>query len=132
MRARSPRHNGVESFAKARPDLNSQPLDVEELVALGRGGRCCPYYLSRDMAASADIVLMPYNYLVDPRTRSGMTGVAWKGAVVIFDEAHNVEVMRWRRPGVNGARPRGDGQTDTQEWPPDTGYRPYCTQDTQS
>jgi Rad3-related DNA helicase len=34
---------------------------------------------------------MPYNYLVDAARRRGL-GVAWEGAVVIFDEAHNIEV----------------------------------------
>jgi regulator of telomere elongation helicase 1 len=31
-----------------------------------------------------------YNYLLDPAFR-GSLGLAWQGAVVIFDEAHNVE-----------------------------------------
>jgi hypothetical protein len=25
----------------------------------------CPYFLSRDMAGTADVIFMPYNYLVD-------------------------------------------------------------------
>ena len=29
----------------------------------------CPYYLTRDTAADADIVFMPYNYLTDPGSR---------------------------------------------------------------
>lgn len=43
------------------------------------------------MAATADIVFMPYNYLLDAKTRTGL-GIAWQSAVLIFDEAHNVEV----------------------------------------
>ena len=34
---------------------------------------------------------MPYNYLVTSATRAGL-GLAWENAVIIFDEAHNVEV----------------------------------------
>lgn len=33
---------------------------------------------------------MPYNYLVDAKTRSGLK-LTWPNAVLIFDEAHNVE-----------------------------------------
>ena len=43
------------------------------------------------MASTADIVFMPYNYLIDAKTRGGL-GVQWANAVLIFDEAHNVEV----------------------------------------
>lgn len=47
---------------------------------------CC-----RGMASTADIVFMPYNYLIDSKTRGGL-GIQWQNAVLIFDEAHNVEV----------------------------------------
>jgi hypothetical protein len=30
----------------------------------------CPYFLSRDMAGTADVIFMPYNYLVDAQVRS--------------------------------------------------------------
>lgn len=42
------------------------------------------------MAATADIVFLPYNYLIDAKTRGGL-GIQWHSAVLIFDEAHNVE-----------------------------------------
>lgn len=51
--------------------------------------RCCPYYLSREIAAEADLVLLPYNYLLD--SRIDKPNIRWQKAVVIFDEAHNVE-----------------------------------------
>jgi regulator of telomere elongation helicase 1 len=46
------------------------------------------------MAATAEIVFLPYNYLLDAKTRGGL-GIAWQNAILIFDEAHNVEVRRW-------------------------------------
>ena len=70
--------------------------DIEDLVHVGQrgkvGGGCgpCPYYLSRDMASRADIIFMPYNYLIDPKLREA-ANVPWKGAVLLFDEAHNIE-----------------------------------------
>ena len=43
------------------------------------------------MAATAEIVFLPYNYLLDAKTRAGLS-IQWSDAVLIFDEAHNVEV----------------------------------------
>jgi hypothetical protein len=82
------RHNKVEGFVKANPDVNGEPRDIEELARLGP----CPFYLARDMASTADIVFMPYNYLVDGNIRGGLKMLQWQNAVLIFDEAHNVEV----------------------------------------
>ena len=47
----------------------------------------------RELAATAELIFLPYNYLIDERTRAGL-GVRWQDAVLIFDEAHNVEA-RW-------------------------------------
>ena len=52
----------------------------------------CPFYLTRELAKTADIVFMPYNYLIDPRVRAGLTNLNLEGSTLIFDEAHNVEV----------------------------------------
>uniref|UniRef100_A0A5F8GPB2 Regulator of telomere elongation helicase 1 n=1 Tax=Monodelphis domestica TaxID=13616 RepID=A0A5F8GPB2_MONDO len=52
--------------------------------------RVCPYYLSRTLKQQADIIFMPYNYLLDSKTRRAHN-IDLKGTVVIFDEAHNVE-----------------------------------------
>ena len=80
--------------SRRTPTPTRRLADIEDLVQQGRAGGPCPYFLSREMAAGADLVLMPYNYLVDARTRFGMKGIQWRGSVLIFDEAHNVEVRR--------------------------------------
>lgn len=54
------RHARVDPFMKSHPDANSEPLDIEDLVALGNSsGGPCPYFLSREMASNADIIFMP-------------------------------------------------------------------------
>uniref|UniRef100_A0A671NT03 Regulator of telomere elongation helicase 1 n=1 Tax=Sinocyclocheilus anshuiensis TaxID=1608454 RepID=A0A671NT03_9TELE len=63
--------------------------DIDQIVC---SCRVCPYYLSRALKQHADVIFMPYNYLLDPKSRRAHN-IELKGAVVIFDEAHNVEKM---------------------------------------
>lgn len=44
-------------------------VDIEDLVKKGRKTQCCPYYASRSLQESADILFTPYNYLLDAKTR---------------------------------------------------------------
>ena len=90
-------HNELEHFRRREPNFgHDDPVDIEDLVKLGErgvvGGGCgpCPYFLSLDMYKEADIVFMPYNYVVDPAMRD-VLGDRLDGAIVLFDEAHNIE-----------------------------------------
>ncbi|KAF9417372.1 hypothetical protein HW555_005469 [Spodoptera exigua] len=65
-------------------------FDLEDLVEIGREKEACPYYGARAMAKTSHIVFCPYNYLIDPSIRSSLS-IDLKGAVVIIDEAHNIE-----------------------------------------
>lgn len=51
----------------------------------------CPYFLSRDLAGTADVIFMPYNYLVDSSSRAQLSNINWNNAVIIVDEAHNIQ-----------------------------------------
>jgi DEAD_2 len=86
------RGSKVEKFIKDNPDVNTQPMDIEDLVRVGgaRGGPC-PYFLARNLASTSEIIFLPYNYLVDPVTRTGLK-IDWQDCIMIFDEAHNVTV----------------------------------------
>uniref|UniRef100_UPI0037E8D6A8 regulator of telomere elongation helicase 1 n=1 Tax=Semicossyphus pulcher TaxID=241346 RepID=UPI0037E8D6A8 len=82
-------YNNLEEKSTDR-DLVNSILDVEDLVKFGNKQKVCPYYLSRSLKQQADVIFMPYNYLLDPKSRRAHN-IELKGAVVIFDEAHNVE-----------------------------------------
>uniref|UniRef100_A0A671QHX0 Regulator of telomere elongation helicase 1 n=1 Tax=Sinocyclocheilus anshuiensis TaxID=1608454 RepID=A0A671QHX0_9TELE len=84
-------YNNVDEKSTDKEIMNSI-LDVEDLVKTGKKQRVCPYYLSRTLKQHADVIFMPYNYLLDPKSRRAHN-IELKGAVVIFDEAHNVEKM---------------------------------------
>ncbi|KAG7342144.1 helicase associated domain containing protein [Nitzschia inconspicua] len=71
----------------------TQPvMDMEDLVTMGKNHKVCPFYYTRNLVEDAELVLVPYNYLFDKDSRnSTLADIPWKNAVVIFDEAHNLE-----------------------------------------
>uniref|UniRef100_A0A2K6ETU4 Regulator of telomere elongation helicase 1 n=1 Tax=Propithecus coquereli TaxID=379532 RepID=A0A2K6ETU4_PROCO len=89
-------YNNVEAKVGTEQGLEQELaapiLDIEDLVKSGSKHRVCPYYLSRNLKPQADIIFMPYNYLLDAKSRRAHN-IDLKGTVVIFDEAHNVEKM---------------------------------------
>ncbi|KAL5229048.1 hypothetical protein ABZP36_017313 [Zizania latifolia] len=84
-------HNYVTEYMRSNSELGSKPFDIEDLVDIGRTKGPCPYYISREVSKSVDILFAPYNYLIDPGNRRSLTGIPWDNAVLIFDEAHNLE-----------------------------------------
>ena len=43
----------------------------------------------KDRAAGADVIFMPYNYLIDEKIRENFE-INFQNAIIIFDEAHNI------------------------------------------
>jgi chromosome transmission fidelity protein 1 len=66
-----------------------QPLDVEDLLALGESKGVCPYYGSRRMVEEADLIMLPYSSLLSEEARDSL-GITLDGNIVIFDESHNL------------------------------------------
>ena len=84
-------HQQLDPWLKRNENAAQQAYDIEDLVGLvekERGG--CPYYLTKELSREADIVLLPYNYFISPEMRRGLN-VNWDKAVLIVDEAHNIE-----------------------------------------
>ncbi|XP_071452899.1 regulator of telomere elongation helicase 1 homolog [Hetaerina americana] len=85
-------YNNVESKKEDVIFRESGPMDIEDLVKAGRKLQCCPYYVAKELKQNADIVFMPYNYILDPKSRKA-NGVELEKKIVILDEAHNIEKM---------------------------------------
>ncbi|ODN04388.1 Fanconi anemia group J protein, partial [Orchesella cincta] len=86
-------HGKSKNFANfhALSHMGLQPAyDLEDLVVVGRKHKACPYYITRFLMQSADIIFCPYNYIIDPTIRKSMS-MDLDGHIVIFDEAHNME-----------------------------------------
>jgi DEAD_2 len=46
-----------------------QVHDIEDLCKIGQRYKACPYFASRNLADTAELVFCPYNYLLDPSIR---------------------------------------------------------------
>ncbi|KAG6736597.1 hypothetical protein POTOM_060536 [Populus tomentosa] len=64
--------------------------DIEDLVKVGQVVKGCSYYAARSMADDAQLVFCPYNYIINPVIRGAME-VDIIGAILVLDEAHNIE-----------------------------------------
>jgi fanconi anemia group J protein len=80
----------LSSHASLRYGGANQVWDIEDFVSLGERVRGCPYFAAKSMAVDAELVLCPYNYLMSPTIRAALE-LKLDNAIVILDEAHNVE-----------------------------------------
>lgn len=89
--------NGLESFVAPREEgseggQQQAVMDLEDLVELGKQHKICPFYYTRSHVETAELILVPYNYLFDKDAReTTLSTIPWNNSVVIFDEAHNLE-----------------------------------------
>jgi len=73
------------------PEIKNEVMDIEDLQRFGVKAQMCPFYASRELAPCADILFMPYNYILDSKIRAQCSSIHFTNAVLIFDEAHNVQ-----------------------------------------
>ena len=88
-------HSRVET-ASMNVDFKHTVRDIEDLVLYGTQKSACPYYLTRENVSEADIIFMPYNYVLDPQMRQAQ-GIDLRNSIVIFDEAHNLVFLTYKR-----------------------------------
>ena len=69
--------------------MSWDPLDIEELHKVANERSFCPYYVSKDRISGADVIFMPYNYLIEEKMRDSFK-LDLENTVLIFDEAHNI------------------------------------------
>ncbi|KAJ2597336.1 hypothetical protein GGF39_003091 [Coemansia sp. RSA 1721] len=83
-------YHRLSSHSKLRAGGSMEIWDIEDVVKLGKSTFACPYFAARDLAATADLVFCPYNYILDPGVREA-SGIDLQDNIVILDEGHNVE-----------------------------------------
>ena len=77
---------------------------VEDMKIRGEEEGWCPYYTARTFIDQASIVVLNYQYVLDPKTAGaaglsskevlaagGVSEVSEPNSVLVFDEAHNID-----------------------------------------
>lgn len=80
----------AQLFSYINDEYNDRAWDIEDAAKFGQNSCCCPYFGARSLQEQADITFSPYNYLLDPTIRRTLN-INLSNAIVIFDEAHNIE-----------------------------------------
>ena len=75
---------------KSNTNFKKEILDIEDLGKLGSEHGVCPYFMSKEMKSNADLIFMPYNYVLDFKSRQAHS-IDLSNTIVLLDEAHNVE-----------------------------------------
>ncbi|XP_074655950.1 general transcription and DNA repair factor IIH helicase subunit XPD-like isoform X2 [Tubulanus polymorphus] len=65
--------------------------NLDDLREFGKKKGWCPYFLARYTITHANIVIYSYYYLLDPKIADLVSKELSKNAVVVFDEAHNID-----------------------------------------
>ncbi|CDO93345.1 unnamed protein product [Kluyveromyces dobzhanskii CBS 2104] len=63
----------------------------EKLIRFCEEKRMCPYFTVRRMISMCNIIIYSYHYLLDPKIAERVSREVSKDAIVIFDEAHNID-----------------------------------------
>ncbi|KAH8289737.1 hypothetical protein KR054_010194 [Drosophila jambulina] len=80
----------TQSLVDSLKDLAlSEPLDIEELATEGAACGACSYYASRAALDEAQLILLPYQLLLQKSARQQL-GINLKGSILLVDEAHNL------------------------------------------
>jgi len=64
--------------------------DIEEVVSTCKEANVCPFYKCREEAKDAELLFIPYDYIISKETRESLQ-VSLKNSILIFDEGHNIE-----------------------------------------
>lgn len=62
-----------------------------DLVEYCESVKTCPYFTVRRMMPFCNIIIYSYHYLLDPKISERVSKELSKDAIVIFDEAHNID-----------------------------------------
>ncbi|EDR14295.1 uncharacterized protein LACBIDRAFT_319363 [Laccaria bicolor S238N-H82] len=86
---------------------------LADILEYGRDKGVCPYFAVRRMAsmAFADVIIYSFHYLLDPKVAEQVSKEMSKDAIVVFDEAHNIDNVCIESLSIDLTRPMLDSAT---------------------
>lgn len=64
---------------------------LDDLKDYGKKEGVCPYFLARKVLNQASVIVYSYYYLLDPKVAELVSKELPRDAIVVFDEAHNID-----------------------------------------
>jgi len=64
---------------------------LDDVQALGETQGTCPYFLTRHLIDTANIIVYNFQYLLDPKVAAQVSKDLARDSCVVFDESHNVD-----------------------------------------
>lgn len=84
---------------------------LADILEYGRDKGVCPYFAVRRMMAFADVIIYSFHYLLDPKVAEQVSKEMSKDAIVVFDEAHNIDNVCIESLSIDLTRPMLDSAT---------------------
>ncbi|KAK7014868.1 helicase ATP-binding domain-containing protein [Favolaschia claudopus] len=90
---------------------NSVPPGIwtlADVLQYGRDHGTCPYFTVRRMMPFVDVIIYSFHYLLDPKVAEQVSKELSKDAIVVFDEAHNIDNVCIESLSIDLTRPMLD------------------------
>ncbi|KAF4615356.1 hypothetical protein D9613_003053 [Agrocybe pediades] len=99
-----------ENLGKLEPGHLIPPgiWTLEDVTQYGRDKGICPYFAVRRMMPFVDIIIYSFHYLLDPKVAEQVSKEMSKDAIVVFDEAHNIDNVCIESLSIDLTRPMLD------------------------
>ncbi|KAF8964680.1 hypothetical protein BDZ97DRAFT_1659853 [Flammula alnicola] len=99
-----------ETLGKMEPGHLIPPgiWTLADVLQYGRDKGVCPYFAVRRMMPFVDIIIYSFHYLLDPKVAEQVSKEMSKDAIVVFDEAHNIDNVCLESLSIDLTRPMMD------------------------
>ncbi|KAI6036591.1 hypothetical protein BKA83DRAFT_85411 [Pisolithus microcarpus] len=84
---------------------------LADVLQHGRDHITCPYFTIRRMMPFVDVIIYSFHYLLDPKVAEQVSKELTKDAIVVFDEAHNIDNVCIESLSIDLTRPNLDSAT---------------------
>ncbi|KAF8559571.1 DNA repair helicase [Imleria badia] len=102
-----------ENLGKSEPGTLISPgiWTLADVLQHGRENGTCPYFTVRRMMPFVDVIIYSFHYLLDPKVAEQVSKELSKDAIVVFDEAHNIDNVCIESLSIDLTRPMLDSAT---------------------